>query len=83
MILVSPRFQNTESLIKLGDGNMSVNMMIKCILVMKSSILYFILFSSYFIFVILFFTLLIKEILRTFHLGVYNTKTLNNTSARE
>ena len=47
MVLVSPHFQNTESLIKLGDGNMNVKMMIKCTLVMKSCILYFLLFSSF------------------------------------
>ena len=39
-------------------------MMIKCILVMKSCILYFILFSSF----SLFFTLQIKEIFSIFHL---------------
>ena len=83
MILVSPHFQNTERLIKLGDGNMSVKMMIKCTPVMKSCILYFILFSSFFTFVILFFTLLIKEVLRTFRLGSTQYKDSNNTSARE
>ena len=62
---------------------MSVKMMIKCTLVMKSGILYFILFSSFFTFGILFFTLLIKEILRIFHLGSIQYKDSNNTSARE
>ena len=47
-MLVSPLFQITESLIKLGDGSMGVKMMIKCILVMTSCILYFILFSPFF-----------------------------------
>ena len=60
---------------KLTDDGMSMKMMIERIFVLKSCILYFILFSSFFLFELFYFPFLIREI--------RNTKTVNNMSARE